>query len=1693
MEGPEKIVEESVMNRIANSLNRKVTWLRQHIPTMPFLLVFWLIVFSTSSAQAQSPNIQYTQNVPDSAMRSDIRVDPSNLGVNMQIPLAGYPGRAGTGLSVSLSYSSKVWRIDHRDTYSDQQGNIHTRADAWYAENSAAGWTSSLGIPRIERTGANQVFDKFGNATSPKSGASPFFYIHRIHLHMPDGSTHELRKDDIQVETLDFTGKFYAVDGSRIVFDFDTATVYLADGSRYILGQELVPQSAITQYIDRNGNKLTYNSGTKQWTDTLGRVIAVPLPEMDEFHQGNHPVGDFTYSIPGVNPTNLNYIFRWKHLSAAGVLTQAAPLRYTGNYACGGNPPYSTVSPSLFTSNLSDTICAYFFDPVVLYQIEMPNQKLYTFTYNVWGEIDKISYPTGGYEKFVYQKIPVASYITDVYTEANRGVTQRRISPDGTVGSEQLWQYSALGMPSPYQVTITAPDLTSTKRFLHYNSSPGLIQFGFDDARVGQAYEEQMYSATGQMVRRSLTEWTTTGTYYGPTRDPRVSRSVEVILDYGSNALAKATRLEYDADLNVSRITHYDFTTVTQSGGQNNVIGDFADGTPIRSEVMTYLVNDISIASAVRQEYRNRNMIVLPTLSQVLDANDNRVAEVQRIYDQYVSYPLLPYSAVSQWTDPGTYRGNVTTARRWLDMPISYIDTHIQYDQAGSVRKSYDPLNNISEIEYSSTFAYAYPTLTRSPIPQAGGQALVTMADYDFKTGLMRSITDANAQVTSFDYGDSLNRPTSIVRSADGASTLYSYSDTPGNLYVRTQTDLDSTHKLDSYQFFDKVGRPNRSFAWEGGTYIVTDTQYDNMGRVSRISNPYRTSILNDPTINPSNDWATNQYDTLGRVVSVTPPASAAATTLYFGNQVTVTDQAGKQRRSTADALGRLMTVDELNPNSTLYAQTTYSNNARGDLISVSQPPNTARSFTYDSLSRLRVVANPEQIGATTYTYDLNSNLKTKLDPNSITTTYDYDNLNRVTSRTYMGGTINTPTVTYSYDTATNGKGRLASVTAAGVATYNYTSYDAPGRLTAYSQQMSGGLTYPMSYAYNLAGLVTDATYPSNKMIHTEYDAAGRVAGVQHQATGLYYVGGAASDATNRIQYTAHGATSVMRLGNGLWEHSSFNARLQPMAIGLGVNSTDSSKLALDYTYGVVVGSTLDPTQNNSNIQSQMISIGATAIKQTYTYDAVNRLSAASETLNQAARWMQNYAYDTRGNRTTLTSSGVDGGLLPTQSTPAVSSATNRITTTGYLYDSVGNLKNEPGKVYQYDGENRLVDFNNGVVQYVYDGDGRRVKKLEGTNTTVYVYNASGQMIAEYVSGNPQANGISYLTADHLGSTRIVTDASGVVKSRRDYLPFGEEIADGVSGRTAVMKYGATDGLRQRFTSKERDTESGLDYFLARYYGSTQGRFTSPDPLLTSGKPTTPQSWNRYSYVLNNPLKYIDPLGLRWAERTVNGGTEYCWFADSEYDNALKSNEGWRQVHFDESKPYSYIVPPRNGDEAHDTYVLDPNGMHGYTREDSGRQGLTTHWDMQFAIGGLLNGARTGLGAAIDALASAFTKKGASEAAEMTIVRTIGKGENLGEIISEAKGLTFETGNEHALVRLANGQRALVTGGERSIDFAAGQITRLYGHTHPFFRGSVGPSAIDHAAVRALGQRSSWLFEGGYQIKFGVTRIISQK
>ncbi|MBX7062313.1 MAG: hypothetical protein K1X52_11700 [Pyrinomonadaceae bacterium] len=148
------------------------------------------------------------------------------------------------------------------------------------------------------------------------------------------------------------------------------------------------------------------------------------------------------------------------------------------------------------------------------------------------------------------------------------------------------------------------------------------------------------------------------------------------------------------------------------------------------------------------------------------------------------------------------------------------------------------------------------------------------------------------------------------------------------------------------------------------------------------------------------------------------------------------------------------------------------------------------------------------------------------------------------------------------------------------------------------------------------------------------------------------------------------------------------------------------------------------------------------------------------------------------------------------------------------------------------------------------------------SNTTVFTYDASGKLVAEYLTEQASSPTVNYTATDPLGSPRVITNKQGQAVSRRDFMPFGEEIAPDAAYRTAALKYGIADGVRQKFTGYQRDEETDLDFAEARYYYNDHGRFTAVDPLLASGKSANPQTFNRYVYTMNRPLVLTDPSGM---------------------------------------------------------------------------------------------------------------------------------------------------------------------------------------------------------------------------------------
>jgi RHS repeat-associated protein len=634
---------------------------------------------------------------------------------------------------------------------------------------------------------------------------------------------------------------------------------------------------------------------------------------------------------------------------------------------------------------------------------------------------------------------------------------------------------------------------------------------------------------------------------------------------------------------------------------------------------------------------------------------------------------------------------------------------------------------------------------------------------------------------------------------------------------------------------------------------------------------------------------------------------------------------------------------------------TFYNYDVKGKMVKVQQGKTgdatiQYRYFLYDSLGRLIRVRQPEQTVNTAlnktdpitgnnqwtagFSYDLLGNVITATDANGTVITNAYDKANRVVTKTYSNepNGQTTPAVEYFYDgkglensiaprvgsvDARFAKGKLTKATSS-VSETRYTQFDYLGRLLQMEQRtpvtgetIATATPRVSSYQYNFAGALVQETYPSGRVVKNEFESDGDLRRVFGQANS----NSVERTYLNNLSYTAAGGIERMKLGNGKWETAKFNERLQVTELGLGNGSNDTSLWKVNYEYGELENGTVNTAKNTGNIAKQTLNFAGlpNPIVQTYKYDSLYRLTEAKETSNSNQQnWIQNFGYDRYGNRLTFTQN--IGGLTNSQN-PTVDPNTNRfVTNQGFVYDKNGNVtsdidpKTAQSRSFVFNGENRQSEVKNAngvtIGKYYYDGEGKRVKKVTDTEITVFVYSGSN-LVAEYSTQTPPQNPTTkYLSEDHLGTPRIITDSVGNVVSRRDFLPFGEELTINVGARSNALKYGTiADNIRQKFTGYEKDDETGLDFAEARMYENRFGRFTAVDPLLASGKSANPQTFNRYSYVGNNPIIITDPLGLDWYSRNdpnKDGRTQYQWFDKAPTDGGWGAVDfgGFAQTHF---------------------------------------------------------------------------------------------------------------------------------------------------------------------------------------------------
>jgi RHS repeat-associated protein len=837
----------------------------------------------------------------------------------------------------------------------------------------------------------------------------------------------------------------------------------------------------------------------------------------------------------------------------------------------------------------------------------------------------------------------------------------------------------------------------------------------------------------------------------------------------------------------------------------------------------------------------------------------------------------------------------------------------------GGDRQSLNASNWEQNPDYVIARTFRFGALEKIEYRNCGGGVLqsVQVNEIDPNTSSPLTSTDSAGVRTAFDY-DSVGRMKKSKRGGD-AATLYDYTfqtedaackvasyggaKAPRCAKVTIKRDTTGTPPQ-SYVYYDHLGRSAVSQRLlPGSTSYQQKTYWANGWLASESAEGTEADIS-------SIRYPQDRYDALGRatrVIHADAPNGGKKTEYTFsGVRITARKISGlalegSDTSSTTsfqyDRQGRLVKVSEP-ADGTNNVPVLYSYDVLGRLRHV-DAGNQTRSFVYDNRGfllsethpELHSEANPSWTGTVLYgDYDSRGNYRekyfnTKNSRSAFDLTLGYDSVERLqtVSRASLSSTVPAQELKefqyYGDSDPVGSRGQRKTATR-----FNYGkeasaiskartrkvvetfTYDSDGRLGAREIKVDDSLTMSGSFDYDVLGNLNSITYPKIN----GYCAGCPAYGADRTLLGTFSSYGfltkvADSDRTylQSMSYHPNGAVNEIKYGNSV-------------VMTHGIDPWNLPRPSSISTSGVSGGS-FDVSTYVYDAAGNLRRAG----DDFFLYDAVGRLTKATLKPPTGNGVTQTFDYDRHGNIETFNGQTV-----------AYEPTTNRLKTDGdrTKYDRAGNLTNLPGpagKLYafDYDPLGTMMLANGGGVGkvYVYTADDERIGILDymaGSDWVKETWSFRGpfnQVLRDFIKYKtvwrfkdyiyrgslplatvemPQSGGeqVRYLHLDHLGSTRLITSTTGAAVDSMKFFPFGGEMTQTV-----------THSERRQFTGQERDDDAeithhgDIDYMHARYYKMTLGRFLSIDPII--GTPEQPQSWNRYAYVMNNPMTSTDPDG----------------------------------------------------------------------------------------------------------------------------------------------------------------------------------------------------------------------------------------
>ncbi len=1277
---------------------------------------------------------------------------------------------------------------------------------------------------------------------------------------------------------------------------------YDFDGRKTKVSEEIGgnTESDICYSYDINGNLLSETNALDKTTtyeyDELGRVIRkiAPAPDTDGLTETT-AVTRYLYDTAGnvekiITPnyydfyidmllqtdfmTGLSYTYDCMNRRISTISPEGSVIEYI-NYDNNGN--VQKVTDGLRYMGYGSPGKVFHYDGLnrLIQETNAKGENTY-YEYDVLGnkteEINgrgiktQYSYnPDGTLRRVTYFDQIDAEYAHEDYTYDKLG---RKLSETDRNGNTTRYAYNALGKVK----AITDPlEKTKTMR----------------------------YDLNGNLTEeKDKRENVTLYDYYG---DNRLEQKRVPIEPEGYYLLYAVQILEYDSAGNItkktetgdenpwdSRVTDYTYynngmvDTVTDNGGRETKKYYDKNGNIIKEETL----RDAGSCDISKYEYDNMDRMTKSI--KLVDRSD--------IYDNDINVIII-----------GTGESLIDDETGKLMIITGY-----EYDLLGNKKRVISPRAYGSSDPDNYTTTYDYDILNRvesiSRWHQENGnwwRAVYTQYWYD-EAGNKIEVQDERGYMSEFTY-DCMNRLETINDYAGGI-TEFGY-DLEGN-----KTSMRNAE--------------NNTFTYE----------YDEMNRLEMVRDPYRDVVekriydangnlveLFDAKGYLSNWFGTRyEYDAANRLVKVTDPEAAEwgyCTVKYEYNQYgektkEITPPLNATFAGPFDSLEELETCYTYDKAGNLTKvtdaqlnETNYTYDKAGNKTSVENGRHATTTYQYGCFGILRAVITPEEEqNTTTYKYDLDMNIVDMKDRNGFDTIYTYDNMNNLLSKSVTAdGT--TYSVSYTYDEAGN---RKSMTDATGTLTYEY---DNNSRLERVEENGDDQL----EYTYDHVGNVLTVTDKEGFVTSYEYDALSRMEYVSYVVNGFFK--------HIRYEYDENGnRQAVIYEENGVREEYTYDRCNRLLTL---TNEKDIYTVLSYYTYTYDLGGrqltktdsygTTTYTYDELGRIKQVQTPGKTTI---YHYDAAGNRDTMDETYT--SEQSGGFIDESTGNTINYIKkssvyiySASDRLMQLTETMKDADDNEVLVKTVGYVYDYNGNILSQDtgytvpsdGSVQQdagisaygdetvrpiyggielenneYDGFNRLIKTetissgNSTIVEYTYNGDDLRVKKVAGKSAdgyapaeTNYQYDrqhviletdSSDNLKARYIRG---LNYIARLDADsqlsymlYNGHGDVVQTVSkyGDIENQYDYDIFGNPVLTVEKGAEAeYYPY----SLAIRYAGEFADVETGLYYLRARYYDPGTGRFISEDSYW--GEDENPLSLNLYTYSENDPLRFIDPTG----------------------------------------------------------------------------------------------------------------------------------------------------------------------------------------------------------------------------------------